>query len=118
MAFWVRTKTNRLKLPPTFKRVDRQGETHTWCGQPLPRVGDYVHVGSGVSAGTVGKVINIKTFKFSGQDGMISIDVETLAGKIQQGWAIGSTVIDYAAVQEVKDFYIADGRPDRIQVPW
>jgi hypothetical protein len=28
------------------------------------------------------------------------------------------TVIDAAALQEVKDFYITDGRPERIKVTW
>lgn len=118
MAFWDRTKTNRLKLPKTFKRVERVhgDESHTWCGQSIPVVGDFVHCGSGVSAGTVGRVVDTKTFKMPHE--MISLHVETLDGKINKGWAIGATVIPLSAVNEVKDFYFADGRPERIKVTW
>jgi hypothetical protein len=41
-----------------------------------------------------------------------------LSGEIKSTWVTYTLVIDYEAVQEVKDFYVADGRPERIKVSW
>jgi len=47
-----------------------------------------------------------------------AIKIEMLSGEVKTEWVTYALVIDYAAVQEVKDFYIADGRPERIKVSW
>lgn len=121
MIFFDRTKTGRLKLPKTFKKVTDLagwGKTHNWCGQPLAKIGDYVISGNGISAGTVGRVKSLNNFNMHiGYDRWVG-DVETLDGKINNAWTEWMTVINYNAIQEVKDFYIQDGRPERIKVDW
>jgi hypothetical protein len=123
MTYWIRTKTNRLKLPTRKKleSVDISGTTVNWCGEPVAKVGDYVYMsGATVSAGTVGRVLSLKdygTFQ-PGYEHWWSAEVETLSGKINSGWLWTLSVLPYNAVQEVKDFYIVDGRPERIKVSW
>lgn len=34
--------------------VDTSGTVINWCGMPVAKIGDYVHSGNGVSAGTIG----------------------------------------------------------------
>lgn len=121
MAFWDRSKTNRLKKPKgvtlaysTFD--DKNPLKINMYGQPMAKVGDYVFVGNSPSAGTVGVVRSVDR-KICCHGGP-SIEVEMLSGEIKWEWVTYALVLDYAAVQEVKDFYIADGRPQRIQVPW
>lgn len=63
MPFFIRTKTNRLKLPDTLKKLpgdkpDTSGTVINWCGMPVAKIGDYVHSGNGVSAGTVGRLVD------------------------------------------------------------
>lgn len=126
MAFFVRTKTNRLKMPPHLKDVDLdmgRGVSGTnWCGQVPAKVGDFiVRTGHGVSAGTVGKIIRLDNSWVKPENPHIldvSADLELLDGKIDTTWLWYLTVIDEAALQEVKDFYIQDGRPERIKVTW
>ena len=117
MAFWERTKTNRLKRPSSIKKADPKWDSKylptNWCGQKNAVVGDYVHYDGSVSAGTVGKVIEIGANSLG-----YTAEVEMLSGKVEGCWLGALTVIDYAAVQEVKDFYINDGRPERIKVSW
>lgn len=122
MAYWDRSKTNRLKKPKGVKLAymtdpDIINKTRTtFYGCPWPNLGDYVFVGNSPSAGTVGRVRRYKTgYECHGGP---AIEIEMLSGDIKTEWVSYSLVIDYAAVQEVKDFYIADGRPQRIQVPW
>lgn len=115
MTYWIRTKSNRLKKP-SFLKADPHWRKHfptNWCGQNNASIGDYVHQDGSVSAGTVGRVIKI-TQTSIGE----GVEVEMLSGEIKLCWRGACTVIDYAAVQEVKDFYINDGRPDRIKVSW
>jgi hypothetical protein len=115
MAYWDRTKNNRLKKP-SFLKADTNWRKHlptNWCGQTNATIGNYVHQDGSVSAGVVGKIIQI----IPSAIGDIA-EFETLSGEIKQCWLGACTVIDYDAVQEVKDFYIADGRPKRIKVFW
>lgn len=131
MAFFVRTKTNRLKRPPHLKEVDVNiNDRQNWCGQPHAQVGDYVcKTGGTVSAGTVGRVISIDVDYIQRYiaDGHQCSEhytlgtpakIEFLDGTQDTIWLWYLTVIDYNAVQEVKDFYINDGRPERIAVNW
>jgi len=128
MAYWIRTKTNRLKAPVTkaLKKVDVSGVKINWSGNPVAKVGDYVYMtGAGVSAGTVGRVICLEDFGdgsgkdiHSGNTHWWSAEVETLDGESNNGWLWTLTVLPYNAIQEVKDFYINDGRPERIKVSW
>ena len=121
MAFWDRSKTNRLKKPAHYKLAystfdDKNPNKINMYGQPMAKVGDFVFVGNSPSAGTVGIVKKIdRQVRCHGGP---SIEIEMLSGKVDWAWITYALVIDYAAVQEVKDFYIADGRPQRIQVPW
>lgn len=122
MAFWDRGKTNRLKKPKQFKLAYTtpdsitMGKKVTFYGCPWPAVGDYVFVGNSPSAGTVGRVMAYDYSYIC--NGGPSIEMEMLSGELKSTWVTYALVIDQAAVQEVKDFYIADGRPERIQVPW
>ena len=126
MSYFELTKTNRLKKPSHLKTIkDDKNDRINWCGQPCAQVGDYVFpTGSGISAGTVGRIIDIEQGK-SGADrwgdhyalGTLAT-IESLDGKTSNMWLWYLTVIDYSAVQEVKDFYINDGRPGRIKVSW
>lgn len=129
MSFWIRTKTNRLKAPVRKKLdvPDTSGNSVNWCGDPVAKVGDYVLSGNSVGAGTVGRVVSLSNLgqsqpgfdqHYSSPKDWWAADVETLDGKISGGWLWAMTVIPYTAVQEVKDFYIADGRPQRIKVSW
>jgi hypothetical protein len=128
MSYWIRTKTNRLKAPvkKALKEIDVSGVKINWSGDPVAKVDDYVYMtGAGVSAGTVGRVVALEDFGddsgkliHSGNDHWWSAEVETLDGKINSGWLWTMTVLPYNAVQEVKDFYVNDGRPERIKVSW
>ena len=122
MTYFVTTKTGRLKAP-AFKEVDLN-EGLCGCnlrGQPAAKIGDYVFVsGRGISAGTVGRVIALDN-TFNKQESHtinVSATFERLDGTTDCTWLWYLTVIDYATVQEVKDFYVSDGRPDRIKVTW
>ena len=123
MTYWIRTKTNRLKKPTrkSLKKIDISGTTVNWCGDPVAKVGDFVCMsGAGVSAGTVGQVVALKdlgTFQ-PGYGIWWSAEIEALDGEIYNEWLWTLSVLPYSAVQEVKDFYIADGRPERIKVRW
>lgn len=125
MSFWIRTNTNRLKQP--FKKIpdteiDISGTTVNWCGQPVAKVGDYVHVSGSVSAFTVGRIVKLEDFGGNISGGAPnewwSARFETLDGKENTAWLWSVTVLPYNAVQEVKDFYTNDGRPSRIKVNW
>jgi len=128
MTYWIRTKTNRLKAPAkkALKKIDISGTTVNWSGDPVAKVGDYVYMtGAGVSAGTIGRVVSLEDFGdgsgkpiHSGNTHWWSAEVETLDGSTNNGWLWTLSVLPYNAVQEVKDFYIADGRPERIKVSW
>jgi len=128
MSYWTRTKTNRLKAPAkkALKKIDVSGVKINWCGDPVAKVGDYVYMtGAGVSAGTIGRVVSLEDFGdgsgkpiHSGNTHWWSAEVETLDGNTNNGWLWTLSVLPYNAVQEVKDFYIADGRPERIKVSW
>lgn len=120
MAFWDRTKNNRLKKPAgvklAFSTFDEDNpEQLTMYGCKWPAVGEFVFVGNTPSAGTVGKVIQYGEYECHGGP---SVEIEMLSGEIKHEWVTYALVIDYAAVQEVKDFYITDGRPERIKVYW
>jgi hypothetical protein len=120
MAYWDRTKNNRLKKPAgvklNFSTFDEENPNKiTMYGQPFPEVGDYVFVGNTPSGGTVGKVLSYTEYECHGGP---AIEIEMLSGEVKTEWVTYALVLDYAAVQEVKDFYIADGRPERIKVSW
>ena len=131
MTYFARTKTNRLKKPK-FKtiEIDQTSDRLNWCGQPHAQIGDYVcQQGPAISAGTVGKIVAIDTgwLQRYGIQGNIMgrhyslntpATVELLDGKLDDIWLWYLTVIDASAVQEVKDFYINNGRPERIKVLW
>lgn len=102
MSFWDRTKTNRLKLPAALAQN---------AGIPLASEGQFVHAGSGVSAGTVGKIIAVSMLF-----GEKAITVEMLDGTQHDGGASAVIVIPYEAIVEVKAFY--EDRPHRIKVAW
>lgn len=124
MPFFARTPSNRLKLPATLIRVPftdliQSGTTINWCGMPVAKVGDYVHIyGSGVSAGTVGKLLSIENLSMEGHAPEWSGFIETLDGKIREQWLWAMTPLTEEALQEVKDFYIQDSRSKRIKVSW
>lgn len=129
MSYFTTTKTGRLKSP-AFKEVDLADGLQglNWRGQVAAKVGDFIHAsGRGISAGTVGRItaIDTTTFAYKGGsrgEGLHTINTaatyERLDGTTDTTWLWYMTVIDYAAVQEVKDFYINDGRADRIKVTW
>lgn len=127
MTYFIRTKTGRLKAPPNL--VDRNTQLALGLqglnlrGQVAAKIGDYVFFnGKGISAGNLGKVIKLTTYPIIGRDTVHTIDIaaeyELLDGTVTSTWLWYLTVIDAAAVQEVKDFYINDGRADRIKVTW
>jgi hypothetical protein len=118
MTFFEKTKTGRLKLPKSFKQTTERDPLLNWYGYPLAKIGDYVHAGSGVSAGTVGRICSIKSLPIVNGPDMVYAEVECLDGKIQSPWLDQAIVLDYSAIQEVKDFYISNGRPERIKVRW
>ena len=132
MPYFERTKTNLLKKPSHLKKVDSEiNDRWNWCGQPHAQIGDYVLITgfSGVNVGTVGKVIDIhfnEIAELNAQGHQIDdhythntpATIEFLDGHIDEAWLWSLTVIDYNAVQEVKDFYINDGRVDQIKVSW
>jgi hypothetical protein len=124
MPYWTRTKTGRLKKPAHLKAIDFETRSLSvnWCGQPHPVVGDYVHVHGGISAGTVGRITTISHEWATGcnKDDPLHIHgiAELLDGTNGDTWIWYMTVLPYEAVQEVKDFYIAEGRPERIKVSW
>jgi len=67
VAYWDRTKNNRLKKPNgvklnymMFADDDSNPNKITMYGQPFPKMGDYVFVGNTPSGGTVGKVLSYK----------------------------------------------------------
>ncbi len=121
MAFWDRSKTNRLKKPANIKLDyssfdDKNPNKLNMYGQPIAKVGDYVFAGNSPSGGTIGKIISVDHQNQC--HGGPAVEVEMLSGECKWEWVTYALVIDYAAVQEVKDFYIADGRPGRIKVTW
>ena len=131
MSYFELTKTNRLKKPSYLKEVRDEANDRINCfGQPLAHVGDYVFLsGRGISAGTVGKIVDIDVnFGVNMTAGGhqwtdhyalgTPATIELLDGKTNKTWLYYLTVIDYAAVQEVKDFYINDNRSERIKVSW
>jgi hypothetical protein len=130
MTYFDKTKTGRLKAPRQLRNVGLGNDRLNWCGQPHAQIGDYIsQTGSSISAGTVGKIIDIKfdyIADLNSQGHQIGnhytlhtpATIEFLDGHIDVIWMWYLTVIDYAAVQEVKDFYNAGGRPDRIKVSW
>lgn len=131
MAYFEKTRSNRLKKPSHLQKVDSSiNDKWNWCGQPHAQIGDYVLITGGtVSAGTVGKVTDIQ-FNYIAEmnaqghqlgdhyTSMTPATIEFLDGHTEKTWLWYLTVIDSAAVQEVKDFYINDGRPGRIKVSW
>jgi hypothetical protein len=130
MTYFTRTKTNRLKRP-NYQEIakDLNNDRINWHGQSLAQVGDYVYKrGTGISAGAVGKIISIDTnycqkhYISRGKQvhyGMHTpATIEFLDGKRDLHWLWYLTVVDYSAIQEVKDFYINDSRPERIKVTW
>jgi hypothetical protein len=129
MGYWIRTKTNRLKAPKrkSLDPIDISGATVNWCGEPVAKIGDFVYLTGSISAGTVGRLVGQQDLgrsqpgfenHYGSPDHWISGDIETLDGKVNSEWLWTISVIPYTAVQEVKDFYINDGRPDRIKVSW
>ncbi len=124
MSFFERTKTNRLKKPKHIKTVREFDKMISSSGQPLAKVGDYVFQHFlGISAGTVDKVIAIREelFKLQPSENYVlrtPVEVEFLDGERKLIWMWHLNVIDYSAIQEVKDFYLNEGRPERIKVTW
>lgn len=125
MTYFTKTKTGRLTAP-AFKKVDIDEGFRglNLRGQVAAKVGDYVFTsGRGISAGTVGRITSLNETKYQSKPDtphtvQVSATYERLDGTTDNTWLWYFTVIDYAAVQEVKDFYINDGRADRIKVTW
>jgi hypothetical protein len=133
MTYFARTKTNRL-TKPKLKQISHEQWTANdklnWCGQPHAQPGDFVYLsGRPINAGTVGRIVDvdadyIKNMTAQGHsvgDHFSSgtpAKIEFLDGNQHRTWLWYLTVIDAAALQEVKDFYITDGRPERIKVTW
>lgn len=122
--FFDRTATNRLKLPKSFKKIpdiDITGLTTNWAGQPVAKVGDFVHFSSGVSAGTIGVVTSLEDLGSGGRDlgnkpkVWLGAKITALSGEKDSAWLWSCLVIPKEAVQEVIDFYMADNRPQRIK---
>lgn len=121
--YWHTTKTGRLKAPPhkKLKVVDISGTRINFCGDLVVKVGDYVYsYGQGIGAGTVGRVMSLRDHAILRQepDPLWVAEIEYLSGEILSKWLWTIAVVPYNAVQEVKDFYIANGRPERIKVSW
>lgn len=108
MTYFTRTKTGRLSAPKNKLSYEEKIE------RPLPELGTFAHKGRSISAGTVGKVIEVDTKSY----GEVLVRLEFLDGTTEGNWNWFTTPIPYEAVQEVKDFYVADGRPERIKVSW
>lgn len=125
MTYYALTKGGRLSRPKDLKEVDLDFgiQGFNWCGQVAAKVGDFINpTGRGISAGTTGRVLEL-TYRWVDDPAKpcttdISAKMEFLDGKTGTTWLWYLTVIDYSAVQEVKDFYINDGRSDRIKVTW
>lgn len=105
-------KKGRLKYPI---KVCDSPKGYNCYGQPFLSVGDYCCDTSngGLSAGTVGKITSVN-YDDSVYDG--SFRIQMLDGHIESAWrhCVGS--ITEEQVQEVVDFYLADGRADRLFV--
>lgn len=122
MAYFTKTKTGRLKMPKMDQRVYYEdGDVN-----PGVKVGDFVYIGGrSVSAGNIGRVTELKNY---GTKGLMAghfvpeynwhATAEMLDGSTDGTWLYATAVIPESAVQEVKDFYIQDGRPERIKVSW
>jgi len=118
MSYWIKTKTNRLKAPKRSESAAFDSGL-TWEGLSKANIGDYVYwYRTAISAGTVGRLVSLTKSTMPGKGNASWATVETLDGKTKEGWDWFLSVIDYSAVQEVKDFYISDGRPERIKVIW
>ncbi len=113
MAYFEHTKTGRLKKPPKVKTYH---ELDT-----MPKVGDFVQQMPPVGAGTIGRVVALEASHPYGREATqfdCYIVVEFLDGHTDSAWAHNTWPLTYEAVQEVKEFYIQDGRPERIKVRW
>jgi len=124
MSFFDVTKTGRLKAPKRksiphddFIKAYRTKNEVNVFGDPRVQVGDYVYTTGSISAGTVGKVIGFSEIPCSPEP-MIFAEVELLSGDIKGQHSEYLVKCPYEAIQEVKDFYINDGRPSRIKVTW
>lgn len=124
MAFFDVTKTGRLKAPKRssiphddFIQAYRTPDEVNLFGDPMVQVGDYVYTTGSISAGTVGKVIGFSTIPCT-PDPMLFAEVELLSGQIKGQHPEYLVKCPYEAIQEVKDFYINDGRSSRIKVIW
>ena len=95
--------------------------TNLYC-QSYPTIGDYVFCGpaSGVmSAGTVGIIVR----DASNDPGMAGIhdglwEIEKLDGELDCSWKYITGVLTKDQVLEIKQYYINDGRPNRIKAGW
>jgi hypothetical protein len=115
-AGWQLTKTNRLKAPVHNRPVHVDVKTHNYWGEPLAQLGEYVLVGRSVSAGTIGRLVAVKDMWF--QSCGWGCKVEMLDGTMREEWQSWCFKITPDMLQEVKDFYINDGRAGRIKVSW
>ena len=118
---WQRTPKGRLKAPTFPKLSDEEFWAinpfeETVHKTPLSKINEFVYIReSGISAGTVGKIVEIQSMPNYGNH----VKVQTLDGKIRLEKQPHCIVIPYSMVQEVKDFYIIEEkRPDRIKVDW
>lgn len=127
MAYWERTKSNRLKTPSYLKPVDNYTATRNdfnWAGLPVANVGDFIHnqFDINVGAGTVGRLISINPIK-DYQHGAptefrYGATYETLSGETKKVWLTGLTALSAEAFQEVKDYYAENNNPKKIKVEW
>lgn len=125
-AGWELSKTGRLSYPkraetPYSDRVKNLGVLNIY-GDPVVKVGDFARfTGTSISAGTVGRVIAVGCIPADPPycpNPFWHTDVEMLDGSVKNGHLVYACPLTAEMVQEVKDFYIKDGRPERIKVTW
>jgi hypothetical protein len=122
MAYFQKTATGRLKMPKMDQRVYHKGDKDI----PEIKVGDFVYMGGkSVSAGNIGKIVKLENHGTNGKYAGHFVPpndwhatAEMLDGTEDGTWFYAIAVIPESAVQEVKDFYINDGRSERIKVTW
>lgn len=109
------SKNGRLKYPIKGNYSEDIPYGYTAYGQAHPKPGDFVCDTSNgmLSAGTVGRIISENTKeKIHGG----SYQIQMLDGAIKGSWRYGVGLMTEQQVQEVVDFYVADGRANRVFV--
>lgn len=115
-AGFLNTPSGRLKFPyPKPPKVWALGTN--FCGLPLISTGDMVTItGNGIAAGTVGVALSVKEHPDYAVDvHRHSATVQYLDGKQEEEWSYFLTKLSREQVQEVIQFYVDRGRPQRVK---